>query len=727
MKVAFTKTAAGALVAALGLFFSCSVSDSTSSNNTEKIDRHALVTRHNVTLTTPDTLASLSVGNGMFAYTVDVSGLQSFPEYYENGIALGTQSQWGWHARPNVENFTLKDVYRYDTTATGKVIAFPVQHKGTGRKVDATEFLRTNPHRLHLGVIGLVLLKENGQQALVHELQNVNQQLNLWTGKIESKYEVEGVPVTVELYSHQDQDQISAKVTSPLIAQNRIKVFFKFPYGANCHVCPGYNWDEPEKHTTALSVSESGANQVQLKRQLDTTVYYTNVQWDKNGKFTEKERHHYELVPAASEKSIEFSVLFNARPGKKIADYKATQSNSESNWKRFWTEGAAVDFSGSTDPRAHELERRVVLSQYLTKIQTSGDVPPQETGLTMNSWYGKPHLEMHWWHGAHFALWDRIELLENSLPWYNKVMDKARETAKLQGFEGIRWQKMSDHQGNESPSNVAPYLIWQQPHFIYFTELVYRQKPTKETLDKYKERVFETANFMASFATYNPIDKKYHLASPVIPAQELFPARETNDPPYELAYWHYALSVAQDWRKRLGLPADKKWQDVIDNLAPLAVKDGLYLPSATHPQAYTNDFYRRDHPVVLGAFGLLPNTHGIDTTIMMNTYNEIQNKWQWQTTWGWDYPMIAMSAARLNAPEKAVDALFQDAQKNTYLPNGHNYQDKRLRLYLPGNGGVLTAVAMMAAGWDGAPNRHAPGFPADGTWKVRWEGLHKMP
>jgi len=36
------------------------------------------------------------------------------------------------------------------------------------------------------------------------------------------------------------------------------------------------------------------------------------------------------------------------------------------------------------------------------------------------------------------------------------------------------------------------------------------------------------------------------------------------------------------------------------------------------------------------------------------------------------------------------------AKKNTYLVNRHNYQDKRLRLYLPGNGGLLAAVAMMA-------------------------------
>lgn len=45
--------------------------------------------------------------------------------------------------------------------------------------------------------------------------------------------------------------------------------------------------------------------------------------------------------------------------------------------------------------------------------------------------------------------------------------------------------------------------------------------------------------------------------------------------------------------------------------------------------------------------------------------------------------------------------------------------------YFPGNGGLLYALAMMAAGWDGAPDRHAPGFPDDGSWVVRHEGLMK--
>src|SRR5690606_7071698 len=101
--------------------------------------------------------------------------------------------------------------------------------------------------------------------------------------------------------------------------------------------------------------------------------------------------------------------------------------------------GAAVDLAGCTDPRAAELERRIVLSQYLTAIQCAGSMPPQETGLTCNSWRGRSHLEMHWWHAAHFALWGRPALLERSMDWYRRILPRAQETAHLQGCRGARW------------------------------------------------------------------------------------------------------------------------------------------------------------------------------------------------------------------------------------------------------------------------------------------------
>ena len=111
---------------------------------------------------------------------------------------------------------------------------------------------------------------------------------------------------------------------------------------------------------------------------------------------------------------------------------------------------------------------------------------------------------------------------------------------------------------------------------------------------------------------------------------------------------------------------------------------------------------------------------------MQKTFDFVWENWQWEETWGWDFPLTAMTAIRLGQPERAMEALFMQPETNTYLTNGHNYQDGRLRLYLPGNGGLLTAVAMMCAGYDGCTIPD-PGIPRNGLWKVRWEGLSPMP
>ena len=108
---------------------------------------------------------------------------------------------------------------------------------------------------------------------------------------------------------------------------------------------------------------------------------------------------------------------------------------------------------------------------------------------------------------------------------------------------------------------------------------------------------------------------------------------------------------------------------------------------------------------------------------MRSTFNWVWDNWNWKDTWGWDFPMVAMTATRLGLRNKAVDALLMPIKTNTYLPNGHNYQDDRLTIYLPGNGGVLNAVALMCTGADADKGINI-GFPK--TWKVKWEGLKKM-
>ena len=689
------------------------------------IDRFDLITRHNIHVTQLDTLASLSVGNGEFAYTVDVTGAQSFPEYYAKGIPLGTQSQWGWHSFPNPEGYRFEESLR-DYPFHGRQVSYAVQPKFPPRDVAAVNYIRSNPHRLHLGNIGLDLYLSDGRKAQPEDITDIDQTLNLWTGEIVSNFCVEGVPVHVSTVCHQEQDIVALKVTSKLINMGQLKFNIRFPYPTGAHADDASDWNSIDKHASYLVAN--GAHEAVIRHVLDTTSYCVSCFWDANASLQEEAPHYFVLTPLPTE-SIAFSCKFTPKlPGQNVPTYGAVKKSSTDKWLAYWTEGGAIDFKGSTDPRAAELERRMVLSEYLMAIQCAGSMPPQETGLTYNSWYGKFHLEMHWWHAVHFALWNHIEQLEKSLGWYEKVAARARKTAERQGYEGLRWQKMTDPTGEDAPSSVGSFLIWQQPHYIYFAELCYRAHPDEATLAKYQDLLFETAEFMASFAEngYDSIQDRYVLGPGLIPAQECYNSSETFNPPFELAYWRWGLSTAQTWRERLNLPRDERWDRILAKLSDLPVRDGVYLGAESTPYGYTRRTHVHDHPVVFAAYGYLPQQGNIDTTIMNNTFNLIWDIWQWGNTWGWDFPMTAMTATRLGHPEKAIDALFMNPATNTYLINGHNYQDKRLRLYLPGNGSLLTALAMMCGGYDGCTVPY-PGIPKNGKWKVKCENIQPMP
>ncbi len=126
---------------------------------------------------------------------------------------------------------------------------------------------------------------------------------------------------------------------------------------------------------------------------------------------------------------------------------------------------------------------------------------------------------------------------------------------------------------------------------------------------------------------------------------------------------------------------------------------------------------------MVAALGLLPGDR-IDKQIMQNTLDKIYQVWNFKTMWGWDFAMMAMTETRLGNPERALEILLRDTEKNQYMGNGHNCQVSRkdLPLYLPGNGSLLLAIPMMAVGFPGSSMEH-PGFPQDGSWKVETEGI----
>lgn len=674
------------------------------------IDRQALVERNNPHITAIDTLASLSVGNGEFAVTVDVTGLQTFPELYSKGVPLGTQSQWGWHSFANPDSLRPEEALKNYDFGRGRQEPYAVQFNEPGRPHDAANWYRVNPHRLHLGAIGFAGLQPD-------QITDIDQTLDMWTGEIRSDFKVDGSPVAVRTYVHPEKDMLAASIKD----EKHLPLAIRLPYPTGGHCDDACNWAADSLHAT--DIVRADANSALLRHSLDSTTYYIDLTWTGNAALEQEGRNLLTLTPADNEWTVTATFLPDVPQGANPS-VAETRDASSAYWKDFWTKGGVVDFSHCTDPRAKELERRVVLSQYLLAIQCAGSTPPQETGLTYNSWFGKFHMEMIWWHQAQFALYGHEDLLNRTLPWYESSQGIAREIAERQGFKGLRWMKMTDPSGMEAPSKVGSFLIWQQPHLIYLAELLYRANPDSAMVNRYYPLIQGTAEFMADFAEQDSTGR--YILRGIIPAQETLRAAETVNPPFELAYWHFALNTAQKWRERKGEPRVEKWDEIIANLSPLAAKDSLYLAAETAPETYSDIRLTSDHMAVLAAVGILPNSPLVKADIMDNTFDWVYDKWNWDKTWGWDYPTTAMNAVRLGHPEKAVNALLMDKRTNTYLPNGHNYQDNRLRCYLPGNGGLLTAVALMCAGWDGCEVEN-PGFPKDGTWDVRWEGIKPLP
>ncbi len=685
------------------------------------INRYDLVNRNNIVLEEANPLSPLSVGNGDFAFTVDVTGLQTFgDDYYKNGIPLETLSNWGWHFFPNPENLTLEDAEKEYDFHRGKVPYASLE------KSPAGQYFRKNPHRIPLGQLGLVLSKADGSSVQIDELKNIHQKLDLWTGVIQSSYQIEGQPVQVETVCHPEIDMVAVQITSPLLAKGQLKPRIRFPYSHDASIKnkPPFDWSAQDSHRSRIT--KQTQNSIQLERTLDDSRYYVNITWIGRNQIKQQDRHDFIFEPGNSE-HLSFVCLFSIKPfDSAVPSFERTKIASAKSWERYWTHGGIIDLSGSMDPRAKELERRIILSLYQVNIQCSGRFPPQESGLTHISWYGKHNTEMYLWHVAHFAQWGRIELLEKSLPWFQSILPQAKALANKLGIEGARWPKMTGIDGRQSPGSINPFIIWNQPNLVYISELCYRAHPDRQTLEKYKDLVFESADFLASYAYYDEKEGRYNLGPPVKNVSEDTAENNTKNPTFELAYWHYGLSTAQKWRERMGMEPNPKWDEVLKKLAPLPVQDGLYLEIETEPNIYTRG--RGGPTSMLMALGFLPEGAKLDKDTMHRTFQRVVGTNRRFASWG--AGSVAMTAARLGEQNIAIDILCGERGTNQYLPNGLVPRPKEplnCPAYLPVNCSLLSAVALMTAGWDGAPEINAPGFPQDGSWNVRWEGLQRLP
>lgn len=669
------------------------------------IDRYALVTRHNIDWN--DLQGQIPLGNGEFCFNVDGTGLQTF--------GGNTMSHWGWHSFPLPEGITADQIPPTGTFQKGR---------NTGPDIfpDSTTTIRKwmfdNPHIMNLGRIRLI--KANGIELAPGEIQDLNRTLDLWTGLLRSNFKINGQPVQVTTCVNPNADMVSVKIESSFLEKGELRVVVDFPYPSLERYEPWVGDFQPNNnHKTILVQDEQSAGRADFRREVDSFIYFTTLTWSANSvlkPLSEDNSHAWQLEVNGTRK-LEFTCAYSKDPIKgNIPDFAKTLKACELYWPFFWKSGGAIDLSESKDPRWKELERRIVLSQYQTAVQSAGSYPPAEGGLMgIGPWRGQFHMEMVWWHLAHYALWDRWDMADSALTIYKRFTPTSYALADQLGYKGLKWQKSAGPEGRTAPWEGNQVLLWKQPHPIFFAELDYRLHPNSGTLKKWSEIIKGTAEHMADYLVK---DEKgiYHL-DPVMPPSE---QGITMDDVFDLAYWNWGLNNAQIWRERMGLERNPNWDEIIKNLAPLPVDSSVFVHSAEWRDTYTKRAW--EHPDPIGVFGMLPPLDNVDKETAQRTLLKVWETWNWERCWGWDFPWTAMAAARLGEPELAIDVLLMDAGTKNHYDNRGVCTGGPCP-YLPGNGGLLYAVAMMAAGWDGAPVKNAPGFPDDGSWIVRWEGL----
>lgn len=690
----------------------------------EPIDRCAVVGRH--AITSNEVNLEIPLGNGEFCFNVDRTGLQT--------TRGNTMSHWGWHSFPLPKGFTPADVPPTGTFQQGRNKPHEGDNSFTPEKEPLRNWLRQNPHRADLGRIRLVRVADASSFEAIadSEIQNVQRRLDLWTGLHTTEFLLDGVPVRVETLVRMDSDCVCARIESPLIAQKKIAVSIDFPYPTTRMARYSGDFAVPEKHTTQV-VTGNTSHSAQIQRKVDNFIYTVCVDCAESCAMeVNAERHR--LTITANGNVCEFSCAFyNGLPKierEALQSFEDLKAQTAAAWEKFWKSGAAVDLSLSKDPRWKELERRIVLSQYLMRTNSAGSYPPPETGLLgTDPWGGRYHGEMIYWHLAHYALWDRLELSDRALDCYKKNLPVAKQLARQLGYDGAQWQKATGPESRTAPWVGNQVLLWKEPHPMIFAELEYRNRPTQATLDRWAEILDETAKYMASYPTKDEAGV-WHL-DPVMPPSE---TGITRDSAFDLAYWRFALREANLWRERMGKNRVKEWDEIADNLAPLPTLPGLPESETVwiHSAEWLDSYERLnwEHPNVVGVYGMIPPTEGVDPETSRRTVKKVYQTWRWDRVWGWDFPWTAMCAARTGETEIAVEILLHKSPRNAYDLRGVNANNPCP--YLPGNGGLLYAIGMMAGGWDGAPEvdrskGEAPGFPRNGQWYIKAEGFKPAP
>lgn len=584
------------------------------------------IIKYNLKFNHIDSKNPVTIGNGDFAITLDQTGTQSLYEPYKD-IPLSTMSNKNWFYK---DKKNIKPSY-----VDGKAYMLFNLDNDPNYQIN-----RQYPFKYSFMQI---LLYDNDKLIDINNIKDVKQELDLYKGIVTSSFNYkEKINKTIS-FIYQDHDEFNFKLQS-----DNLNLALKFNY-------PSYT-----KNGYRLDILPN----VLVKEDRITLLYD-----DKNSlSFKLKSSSNYQIVENTlifDDNNVSFSLALDEIKEGKLLD-------------EFWKcdNGIIID--------NEELVKKMVLSKYLLHVNSTGIYPPQESGLTYNCWNSKFHLEMHLIHSLWNIYNNHVGDLVKSFDYYLSIMPSSLKRASLNGYKGLRFPKMTGPDGEDSPSNIGPLLIWQAPHILFMLQEIYYLYNKENIIKKYEPLISGTIDFMISFLTLK--DSKYQMLDPLLEACESIPLDRCQNPSFELEYWRYTLERQPKIDTVLYGHQRYDYLDITSKIITPKEDDGIYLKTYGVIDKY--DLYK-DHPTE-GFLMSFFKSKIVDKEKMVKTIDYILKNMDLSSYWGWDFPFLGLSLLNCGEIEKSIEVTQLNTINNQYLYNGYNTSPRDdLKAYLPGNGAFL--------------------------------------
>lgn len=584
------------------------------------------IIKYNLKFNHIDSKNPVTIGNGDFAITLDQTGTQSLYEIYKD-IPLSTMSNKNWFYKDKKD---IKPSY-----VDGKAYML--------FNLDNDPNYQTNRQYPFKYSFMQILLYDNDKLIDINNIKDVKQELDLYKGIVTSSFNYKEKINKTTSFIYQDHDEFNFKLQS-----DNLNLALKFNY-------PSYT-----KNGYRLDILPN----VLVKEDRITLLYD-----DKNSlSFKLKSSSKYQIVENTlifDDNNVSFSLALDEIKEGKLLD-------------EFWKcdNGIIID--------NEELVKKMVLSKYLLHVNSTGIYPPQESGLTYNCWNSKFHLEMHLIHSLWNIYNNHVGDLVKSFDYYLSIMPSSLKRASLNGYKGLRFPKMTGPDGEDSPSNIGPLLIWQAPHILFMLQEIYYLYNKENIIKKYEPLISGTIDFMISFLTLK--DSKYQMLDPLLEACESIPLDRCQNPSFELEYWRYTLERQPKIDTVLYGHQRYDYLDITSKIITPKEDDGIFLKTYGVIDKY--DLYK-DHPTE-GFLMSFFKSKIVDKEKMVKTIDYILKNMDLSSYWGWDFPFLGLSLLNCGEIEKSIEVTQLNTINNQYLYNGYNTSPRDdLKAYLPGNGAFL--------------------------------------